>query len=196
MSWVIIVSLVVPIIILVLAIALLCLWINYKRLRIRVNDVNAKLEEKTSPYKQAIYLKQIDGCFELTDIMQKIKALISDIYHYYSKGIKDDIISIKLLKMEAKTSEDLINIEKIKKKLRSYKSEYKDKLDKWVIVLPKKLQILFIGFIENINFDHLDLDKIIKAYTHISIVVYQELGVEPPSEELQKMMKKTSKLSK
>lgn len=196
MSWVIIVSLVVPIIILVLAIALLCLWINYKRLRIRVNDLNAKLEEKTSPYKQAIYLKQIDGCFELTDIMQKIKALISDIYHYYSKGIKDDIISIKLLKMEAKTSEDLINIEKIKKKLRSYKSEYKDKLDKWVIVLPKKLQILFIGFIENINFDHLDLDKIIKAYTHISIVVYQELGVEPPSEELQKMMKKTSKLSK
>ena len=196
MSWEIIISLTVPIIILVLAIALLCLWINYKRLRIRVNDLNAKLEEKTSPYKQAIYLKQIDGCFELTDIMQKIKALISDIYHFYSKNIKDDIISIKLLKTESKTSEDLTNIEKIEKKLRSYKSEYKDKLDKWVIVLPKKLQILFIGFIENINFDRLDLNYIIKAYTHISIVVYHELGIEPPSEELQKMMKKTSKLSK
>ena len=190
MSWEIIISLTIPIIVLVLAIALLCLWINYKRLRIRVNDLNAKLEEKTSPYRQAIYIKQIDGCFELIEIMQKIKALISDIYHYYSKDIKDDIISIKLLKTESKTSEDLTNIEKIEKKLRSYKSEYKDKLDKWVIVLPKKLQILFIGFIENIDFDRLDLNYIIKAYTHISMAVYHELGIEPPSEEIRKLIER------
>ena len=188
MNWEIITSLAVPVIILVLAISFLCLWISYKRLKIRVNDLNEKLEEKRSPYRQAIYLKQIDGCFELIEIMQRIKALISDIYHYYSKDIKEDIISIKLLKTESKTSEDLKNIEKIEEKLKSYKSEYKDKLDKWVIVLQKNLQILFISFIENIDFDHLDLNSIIKAYTHIFMAVYHELGLEPPSEEIRKMI--------
>ena len=192
MSWEIIISLTIPIIVLVLAIAFICLWINYRRLKIRVNELNLKLEEKTSPYKQAIYLKQIDGCFELIEIMQKIKALISDIYHYFSKDVKDDIISFKVLKVETKSSEDSTKIEESERKLKSYKSEYKDKLDKWVIILPKKLQIFFIGFIENIDFDHLDLNSIIKAYTHISQVVYQKLGIEPPSEELQKMIKKPS----
>ena len=145
-----------------------------------------------SPYRQAIYIRQIDGCFELIEIMQKIKALISDIYHYFSKDVKDDIISFKVLKVETKSSEDFTKIDESERKLKSYKNEYNEKLDKLVIIFPKKLQINFISFVENINFDRLDLNKIIKAYTYISQVVYQELGIEPPSEELQKMIKKLS----
>lgn len=188
-------SLTIPGIVILLVVAFIFLWIDNIKLKNKVNELNNNLGEKNSPYTQAIYIRQIDGCFDLIEIMQKIKALISEIYSYFSKDVKDDVISIRVLKAEANSSDDFKKIEDFAKKLKSYKQEYRNKLDKWVIVLPKNLRINFVGFIEKIDYDRLDLQKITKAYTRISTVVYQELGIEPPNEELKRMMEKTSKLS-
>ncbi len=195
MNWEIISSLTIPAIVIILVIAFIFLWINNIKLKNNVYELNKKLGERINPSTQAIYIRQIDGCFDLFEIMQKIKSLISEIYQYFSKDTKDDVVSIRVLKTEANTSEDFKKVEDFAKKLKSYRNEYKDKLDKWIIVLPKNLRINFVGFIENIDFDRLDLKKITKAYIRISTIVYQELGIEPPNKELQKMMEKTSKLS-
>jgi len=188
-------SLTIPGIVILLVVAFIFLWIDNIKLKNKISELNNNIGEKNSPYKQAIYIRQIDGCFDLIEIMQKIKALINEIYSYFSKDVKDDVISIRVLKSEANSSDDFKKIEDFAKKLKSYKNEYRNKLDKWVIVLPKNLRINFVGFIEKIDYDRLDLQKITKAYTRISTVVYQELGIEPPNEELKRMMDKTSKLS-
>jgi hypothetical protein len=188
-------SLTIPGIVILLVVAFIFLWIDNIKLKNKINELNNNLGDKNSPYNQAIYIRQIDGCFDLIEIMQKIKALISEIYKYFSKDVKDDVISIRVLKAEANSSDDFKKIEDFAKKLKSYKNEYRNKLDKWVIVLPKNLRINFVGFIEKIDYDRLDLQKITKAYIRISTVVYQELGIEPPNEELKRMMEKTSKLA-
>lgn len=159
-------------------------------LTVSLRDQKIKLEQRTAPYRQALYMKQFEGYSELIVKMHKTIKLISTIKGYYK--IKDNIISFKLLREKAK-SPDFGQIINFSKDLNSCIIEYKEKLDKNIIFFPGELIDKFIGFNNCfLNFDHLDLNKINELYADIPCIAFDIFGIYTLTEESKKYIEERS----
>lgn len=149
--------------------------------RSRIKELNIKLEERTTPYKQIIFSKRIEGYSELIVIMCKIVNLIKGISRYYEKYILSDYINFSLIKKEMQKSEDhsFEQLFKYEKDLNLLLNEYKERLDKWIIFFPSELLVDYLHFKDCfIDLNNLNIKKILEIYGNIFRIAYTKLGIE------------------
>ncbi|MBA7698404.1 hypothetical protein ES703_107081 [subsurface metagenome] len=139
---------------------------------------------RTEPYRQTLYSKQLDGYVEI------VNALI-DVYKtahgvFFAKGLK--------LGKEAESELSSIVMNKY--------SAFDHKHKKWVVVLPKEMNVLFANFRK-------DLEKILNlpfknnpgklfrdVYIEIIAKTRKAIGTEPLSEETLKLITKVPREEK
>ena len=86
---------------------------------------------RTTPYKEILYSKQLDGYLELSDIIEQI-----------------------LIHLEFKVQNPLEigkELEDYRETLKKFKKTYISKLTKWSIILPKTLGNSYMKFIIDLN---------------------------------------------
>jgi len=149
-------------------IAIIAFWL-------KIRDLNLKLEARTAPYRQTLYMKQLEGYSELIETMIKIEYEINKFKTKYSES---------LIKSKQERSQEFLK----------NKNEFKDKLSKWVIFLPEEIGKIYYEFYRNINvnIDKIDLKIIYEIRSKLYRIAYETFGIEPISEELKKLIEKSS----
>lgn len=149
-------------------------------------------KSRTTPYKEILYSKQLEGYLKLVESMETIISVILDRMLSLTKDEKDERFYFNPLELPKEYSIDdfMKDIEKFKSKLNSCKSDYADIFVKWSIILPKELRDSFKEFIKTINIKDLNPEKIFDARKKVFKIAYHKLGIEPLSKEIRNMIEK------
>lgn len=139
---------------------------------------------RTSPYREALYSKQLDGYVEIVNALSDVHKAAHGVF--ITKGLK--------LGKDAESELSSIAMNKY--------SDFENKLKKWVIVLPKEMNVLLANFrgdferILDLPFENNPGKLFIDAYIEIIRKTRDAIRTESLSQETLELITKISEKEK
>ena len=132
----------------------------------RIRNLNLKIEEQTSIYKQTLYCKQLEGYIEIAEAMENIYSFV-------------------WMRKETGKLED-----SQKEKIRTLFLNFASVYFKWVAILPSELTQVLGEFIKlTVEWKKMEKEKFTQTIYHTLDVASNCFGVQPLSKDTKDLIK-------